>query len=98
MLLVSVALILFRPLTWPLWLASVGMAFGAVNAAMRRSLSSYPHGPTNLLAIPMVPGLFYEYWFVTLVLAVVRLVVLMPRDIVCVRCLGDGAVVVDKAP
>lgn len=80
LLLTIVALIFFRPPTWPIWLAGVVMAFGAVEAATHRSLRSYLYGVTIALAILTAAILLYEFWFVTIVLVVVGLVVLMIRD------------------
>ncbi|MFO7634296.1 MAG: hypothetical protein R6W76_17235 [Caldilinea sp.] len=80
LLLAIVALIFFRPPTWPIWLAGVIVAFGAVEAATHRSLRSYLYGLTIALAILTAAILLYEFWFVTIVLAVVGLVVLMIRD------------------
>jgi hypothetical protein len=80
LLLAIVALIFFRPPTWPLWLAGIIAAFGAVEAATRRRLRSYLYGLTIALAILTTAILLYEFWFVAIVLAVVGLVVLMIRD------------------
>jgi hypothetical protein len=80
LLLAIIALIFFRPPTWPIWLAGVVVAFGAVEAATHRSLRSYLYGLTIALAILNAAILLYEFWFVTIVLVVVGLVVLMIRD------------------
>jgi len=80
LLLAIVALIYFRPPTWPIWLAGVVVAFGTVEAATQRTLRSYLYGLTIALAILTAAILLYEFWFLTIVLAVVGLVVLMIRD------------------
>lgn len=80
LLLTIVALIFFRPPTWPVWLAGIVLIFGAVEAATRQSLSLYLYGVTILLALLTAAILLYEFWFVSIVLTVVGLVVLMIRD------------------
>ena len=80
LLLVILALISFRPPTWPIWLVGVAVAFGAVEAMTRGRIRSYLYGVTIALALLNASILLYEFWFVALVLALVGLVVLMIRD------------------
>ena len=63
LLLVIVALIYFRPPTWPIWLVGVVVAFGAVEAATRGRMRSYLYGVTIALAILNAAILLYEFWF-----------------------------------
>ena len=80
LLLVIVALVYFRPPTWPIWLVGVVVAFGAIEAFTRGRLRGYLYGLTIALALLNAAILLYEFWVLAVVMAVVGLVVLMIRD------------------
>ena len=80
MLLIVVALVYFRPPTWPLWLVGVAVAFGGVEAATRGRLRGYLYGLTIALGVLNAAILLYEFWVLAIVTAVVGLVALMIRD------------------
>ena len=75
-----VALVYFRPPSWPLWIAGILIFFGAVDAATRGRLTTFLLRLAIVLALVTSAILLFRFWPLALVIGLVVLVVIMIRD------------------
>lgn len=69
-----VALLIFRPTNWPVWLLGLGVVMGGVEALTSRNLINYLVNIVIILALIAAGILIYEFWLWMLILGLVGIV------------------------